>query len=243
MRLGRFKHHRRLFQAFDDLGLTYNEIQDFCCWEGTKWARERYEKDEGIKVVDTTGDEIGPYVDRRAMRAEVALAQQQQQQERRRQSITRQTDISVIVEEADGALSSHPVAEEGEGEDEEMSDEADSEGEEDEREQDTTTVQAAAAAAAASSETAAAEEHVAELVRRREQAITQRLISAWEQGASLPPELEQILKEHSERGTLRTGLDLQTLHNISRTAHGYALVGPAEASTARAASVGGRAAA
>ncbi|KAM3424926.1 hypothetical protein BST61_g6900 [Cercospora zeina] len=47
MRLGRFKHHKRLFDAFDNLGLTYGEIQDFCCWEGTKWARERYEKDEG----------------------------------------------------------------------------------------------------------------------------------------------------------------------------------------------------
>ena len=53
MRLGRFKHHKRLFDAFDALSLTYNEIQDFCCWEGTKWARERYEKDEGVKVTDT----------------------------------------------------------------------------------------------------------------------------------------------------------------------------------------------
>lgn len=50
LRLGRFPHHRKLFKAFDDLGLTYGEIQDFCCWEGTKWARERYEKDEGITV-------------------------------------------------------------------------------------------------------------------------------------------------------------------------------------------------
>ena len=49
MRLGRFKYHKRLFEAFDTLGLTYNEIQEFCCWEGTKWARERYERDEGVK--------------------------------------------------------------------------------------------------------------------------------------------------------------------------------------------------
>lgn len=57
MRLGRFPHHRKLFKAFDDLGLTYGEIQDFCCWEGTKWARERYEKDEGItvRVSENTG--------------------------------------------------------------------------------------------------------------------------------------------------------------------------------------------
>jgi len=51
MRLGRFPHHRRLFKAFDQLGLTYSEVQDFCCWEGTKWARERYEKDESVTIV------------------------------------------------------------------------------------------------------------------------------------------------------------------------------------------------
>jgi hypothetical protein len=64
-RLGRFPHHRRLFDAFDRLGLTEAEIQGFCRWEGTLWARERYERDEGDKVVDTTGKEIGAWVDRR----------------------------------------------------------------------------------------------------------------------------------------------------------------------------------
>ncbi|KAF2216087.1 hypothetical protein CERZMDRAFT_5781, partial [Cercospora zeae-maydis SCOH1-5] len=143
MRLGRFKHHKRLFDAFDNLGLTYGEIQDFCCWEGTKWARERYEKDEGVKVIDTTGDEIGPWVDRR----EMAPADD------RRNSITRKTDISI-------------------------------------RE--------------LPSEAAAREQHVAELERRRdhalEQSLNQRIIAAWEQGQSLPPELEQYLKEQTERG-------------------------------------------
>lgn len=230
MRLGRFKHHRRLFQTFDNLGLTEGEIQEFCCWEGTKWARERYEKDEGIKVLDTTGDEIGPFVDRREMRLEEA---------RRRKSITRQTDIEVIVEEADGALSSHPVQEEDE--DEEMSDGEDSEAEDEEAEpiaqrpmQD------------GPLEAAQAEQHVAELVRRREQAVTQRIIAAWEQGQSLPPEIEQYLKEQSERGMLRsTQLDLRSLANTSHAAHGYALLpSPAESSTtAAAANVGARAAA
>lgn len=88
MRLGRFKHHKRLFDAFDSLELTYGEIQDFCCWEGTKWARERYEKDEGIKVVDTTGDGIGPFVDRR----------ERVDHNPRRHSITRKTDISIVFE-------------------------------------------------------------------------------------------------------------------------------------------------
>lgn len=64
-RLGRFPHHARLFRAFDDLGLTENEIGMLCRWEGTLWARQRYERDEGIKVVDTTCQEIGPWVDRR----------------------------------------------------------------------------------------------------------------------------------------------------------------------------------
>lgn len=223
MRLGRFKHHKRLFDAFDNLGLTYNEIQEFCCWEGTKWARERYEKDEGIKVEDTTGDEIKPYVDRRELRAE---------DERRRQSIHRQTEISVIVEEADGALSSHPAED-----DEEMSD-ADSEAEEDGA--DTETVHETPL------EAAAAEQHIAELSRRRDQAVTQRIIAAWEQGQSLPPEIEQYLKEQSERGTLRSGLNLRALFDTSRLAHGYALLPePAGSATgaAAASALGARAAA
>ncbi|KAG9382913.1 hypothetical protein PtrSN002B_003114 [Pyrenophora tritici-repentis] len=64
-RLGRFPHHKRLFEAFDRLGLTEAEIQGFCRWEGTLWARERYERDEGVRVVDTTGVEIGAWVDSR----------------------------------------------------------------------------------------------------------------------------------------------------------------------------------
>jgi hypothetical protein len=64
-RLGRFPHHRRLFEAFDRLGLTEAEIQGFCRWEGTLWARERYERDEGVRVVDTTGVEISSWIDHR----------------------------------------------------------------------------------------------------------------------------------------------------------------------------------
>lgn len=58
LRLGRFPWHRRLFRAFDALGLTDQEISELCCWEGTKSARQRYEADEGITVQDTTGDSI-----------------------------------------------------------------------------------------------------------------------------------------------------------------------------------------
>ena len=200
MRLGRFKHHKRLFHAFDELRLTYSEIQEFCCWEGTKWARERYERDEGTKIVDTIGDEIGPYVDRRELRAA---------EEGRRQSITRKTDISVIVEEADNAARHQRQVEEN---DADMS-EGDTEEEDIEDENQTDAQQEPP------QEAAAREEHVSELARRREQAINRRIIAAWEQGLSLPAEVEQYLKEQSERGTLGVGMDLSRI--LNRNSSGY----------------------
>jgi hypothetical protein len=42
--------------------LTPYEIGELCKWEGTLWARQRYERDEGVKVLDTTGNEIKPWV-------------------------------------------------------------------------------------------------------------------------------------------------------------------------------------
>ncbi|KAE8163432.1 NPR2-domain-containing protein [Aspergillus tamarii] len=60
MRLSRFPWHRRLFRVFDELGLTEAEISSLCRWEGTKSARERYEKEEGIKVQDTTANGVRP---------------------------------------------------------------------------------------------------------------------------------------------------------------------------------------
>ncbi|PGH19105.1 hypothetical protein AJ79_00139 [Helicocarpus griseus UAMH5409] len=58
MRLGRFSWHRKLFKAFDELRLTEAEIASLCRWEGTKSARDRYERDEGVQVRDTTADDI-----------------------------------------------------------------------------------------------------------------------------------------------------------------------------------------
>ncbi|KAF2470945.1 uncharacterized protein BDR25DRAFT_28406 [Lindgomyces ingoldianus] len=87
-RLGRFPHHKKLFEAFDKLGLTESEIQGFCRWEGTLWARERYERDEGVHVRDTTGMEIGEWVDRRKHRISA-----------RNKSINVKTDIEVEIEE------------------------------------------------------------------------------------------------------------------------------------------------
>ncbi|OKL59591.1 hypothetical protein UA08_05347 [Talaromyces atroroseus] len=60
MRLSRFPWHRKLFKVFDDLRLTEAEIASLCRWEGTKSARERYEKEEGVKVNDTTADDVRP---------------------------------------------------------------------------------------------------------------------------------------------------------------------------------------
>ncbi|CAI6339335.1 unnamed protein product [Periconia digitata] len=87
-RLGRFPHHKRLFEAFDILGLTDSEIQGFCRWEGTLWARERYERDEGCRVLDTTGMDIGEWVDRRKTRRTSAS-----------KAINVKTDIEVEIEE------------------------------------------------------------------------------------------------------------------------------------------------
>lgn len=89
-RLGRFPHHARLFKAFDELRLTDFEIQGFCRWEGTLWARERYERDEGIKVMDTTGMEIGPWIDNRKPR-------------QTKTRINVKTDIEVEIEEVPAA--------------------------------------------------------------------------------------------------------------------------------------------
>ncbi|KAI1396637.1 hypothetical protein F4819DRAFT_500082 [Hypoxylon fuscum] len=78
IRLGRYQWHRRLFRAFDALRLTDSEIANLTKWEGTKWAKERFERDSGIVIRDTAFDEIGdwvepedrPQIDREATREE-----------------------------------------------------------------------------------------------------------------------------------------------------------------------------
>lgn len=215
MRLGRFKHHKRLFDAFDDLGLTYHEIQEFCCWEGTKWARERYEKDEGTRVLDTTGDEIGPYVDRRELR---------EWDEEGRRSITRKTEISVIVEEPEGRRR-HAAAmeeeEEEEDEDEDMSDDMGSEAGDDADESNGEN----------GHQTPTLREHqFAFSSSSRNFSITQSVFAAWQQGRSVPPDIEQYLKEASERGVLG---DLQRTLTSPRSSVSYI---PRTAATASATS-------
>ncbi|KKY22780.1 hypothetical protein UCRPC4_g03106 [Phaeomoniella chlamydospora] len=57
-RLSRFPWHRRLFRAFDDLRLTPTEILSICQWEGTKSAKDKYERDAGQRIRDTTADGV-----------------------------------------------------------------------------------------------------------------------------------------------------------------------------------------
>lgn len=63
IRLGRWPWHRRLFRAFDGLRLTSSEISNLTKWEGTKWAKERFERDSGIVIRDTAADEVGEWIE------------------------------------------------------------------------------------------------------------------------------------------------------------------------------------
>ena len=62
-RLSRYPWHRRLFRAFDALKLTESEIAGLTKWEGTRWAKERFEREQGIVIRDTTGDGIEDWVE------------------------------------------------------------------------------------------------------------------------------------------------------------------------------------
>lgn len=57
-RLSRHAWHRRLFRVFDELGLTNDEILSLCQWEGTRAAKERYEREAQTEVKTTIGADI-----------------------------------------------------------------------------------------------------------------------------------------------------------------------------------------
>ncbi|KAI1309869.1 hypothetical protein F5Y03DRAFT_382968 [Xylaria venustula] len=63
IRLSRWPWHRRLFRAFDSLRLTNAEIAGLTKWEGTKWAKDRFERDSGIIIRDTASDNISLWVE------------------------------------------------------------------------------------------------------------------------------------------------------------------------------------
>ncbi len=113
MRLGRFPYHRRLFRAFDELRLTDNEIQRLCKWEGTRWAKETYEANNGIRVKDTTWDGI---VDARYRRTTATLFPMQP--ERSNAEVGESSDNEMEYEDEDD-----DAEVEGSDEDEEVSEE------------------------------------------------------------------------------------------------------------------------
>ncbi|KJZ76165.1 hypothetical protein HIM_04621 [Hirsutella minnesotensis 3608] len=63
IRLSRWPWHHRLFRAFNYLGLTYAEISALTKWEGTKWAKEKFEKEQGLVIRDTTADGFPDWVE------------------------------------------------------------------------------------------------------------------------------------------------------------------------------------
>ncbi|CAK7563826.1 MAG: hypothetical protein SEPTF4163_001703 [Sporothrix epigloea] len=71
IRLSRWPWHRRLFRAFDALCLTPTEIASLTKWEGTRWAKERYEKEQNIVIEDTTAEGMPDYRRGTSLQAEV----------------------------------------------------------------------------------------------------------------------------------------------------------------------------
>ncbi|KAL6876526.1 hypothetical protein J3F83DRAFT_712116 [Trichoderma novae-zelandiae] len=63
IRLSRWQWHRRLFRAFDALGLTHAEISSLTKWEGTKWAKEKFEAEQGIVIRDTAADDLADWTE------------------------------------------------------------------------------------------------------------------------------------------------------------------------------------
>ncbi|KAI8623968.1 hypothetical protein F5Y19DRAFT_341858 [Xylariaceae sp. FL1651] len=103
IRLSRWPWHRRLFRAFNSLRLTNAEISGLTKWEGTKWAKERFERDSGIIIRDTAADEIAAWVepeDRPLMTGETPRATSQGIQEQ-----SGDEDMEA-EEESDGELES-----------------------------------------------------------------------------------------------------------------------------------------
>jgi hypothetical protein len=107
IRLSRWPWHRRLFRAFDALRLTHAEISGLTKWEGTKWAKERYEREQGIVIRDTTADGFSEYVE-----PEDRVTPEPQREETSEVTESRrpELDSSALGEESDEELESVGVA-------------------------------------------------------------------------------------------------------------------------------------
>ncbi|KAI1425107.1 hypothetical protein F5Y12DRAFT_392640 [Xylaria sp. FL1777] len=118
IRLSRWPWHRRLFRAFDNLRLTNAEIAGLTKWEGTKWAKDRFERDSGITIRDTAADEMAlwvppedrPQVPRRISRATFQEPEEEEEEEGEEDldvdEDEEDMDLEQAEEESDGELES-----------------------------------------------------------------------------------------------------------------------------------------
>lgn len=113
VRLSRYPWHRRLFRAFDNLGLTKSEIAGLTKWEGTRWAKERFEREQGIVIRDTTSDGIDDWVPpelRIPLAAEAQRADIEDmediQEDREAEDNERENDMEEDGEESDAEIQS-----------------------------------------------------------------------------------------------------------------------------------------
>jgi hypothetical protein len=114
IRLSRWPWHRRLFRAFDSLRLTASEIALLTKWEGTKWAKERYEREQGITIRDTTADGFPDWVEpedtSRATEGHAGNAQPRAARASESPEIEDAVDEDMDGEESDGELESVGLA-------------------------------------------------------------------------------------------------------------------------------------
>jgi hypothetical protein len=68
-RLATFPWHRRLFRLFDELRLTSDEILNLCNWEGTRAAKDRFERESGTEIEITTLHDVASAPEGRGPRA------------------------------------------------------------------------------------------------------------------------------------------------------------------------------
>lgn len=109
IRLSRWPWHRRLFRAFDALRLTHAEISGLTKWEGTKWAKERFEREQGVIIRDTTADGFPEYVepeDRRTPERQQQEDDEPQEAEEQRIEVAAGTNDDNLGEESDEELES-----------------------------------------------------------------------------------------------------------------------------------------
>ncbi|CAN8101327.1 unnamed protein product [Discula destructiva] len=106
IRLSRWQWHRRLFRALDALRLTPSEISNLTKWEGTKWAKERYEREQNCIIRDTAMDGLSVRTGE--------LSTERVRQQRRTQTEANQTSPTMERDEDDDAM--QEVDDDSEGE-------------------------------------------------------------------------------------------------------------------------------